>query len=72
MDLEDFEAFVRANQLTLEPAKRIIWGLLISLVLALALLGFIFLQFLRGAFTTSVAQSTESVTDSVITNVVGE
>lgn len=73
MDLEDFEAFTRANNNTVTPFKRIIWGLIVTLGILIAFQGYVFLRFMNGAFDT--ADNTINASDimsSVVSNSIGE
>lgn len=73
MDLEDFEAFTRANNNTVTPFKRIIWGLIVTLSILIAFQGYVFLRFMSGAFDTADNTiNTSEIISSVVNNSIGE
>ena len=71
MDLEDFEAFTRANNSTVAPFKRIIWGLIVTLGILIAFQGYVFLQFMEGAFDVGNSVTNAEVIESPVLNNVG-
>lgn len=71
MDLEDFEAFTRANNNTVAPFKRIIWGLIATLGILIAFQGYVFLQFMKGAFDVGNSVTNAEVIESTVLNNVG-
>lgn len=50
MDLQEFKAFTEASEAAARPFKRIVCGLLVSLVLTITLFGGSFLYFMYKAF----------------------
>lgn len=55
MDLQEFKAFAEASEAAARPFKRIVCGLLVSLVLTITLFGGSFLYFMYKAFNMDAA-----------------